>query len=254
MLAFRLLRHSVLMLVYNFRAVLKLSIPYLVLLSVSQFITLKYQTAVLQSGFVAPSMWMPWAILAVSLAAMLVYLATCVSWHRHVLLSEEPNLLEQGRGRQVLSYFGTGILISLIMIVPVTVVIGITMSTFGDISMTYSMGVTGLAIMALIFVIVSALALRLATALPGAALRRPKPIKTAWKATSGHMGSFLLLGVLSMLVQAVVSLLPALIITLTGSTIAVILAWIVTTWAVTLLGLSMLTTLWGYFVEGRDLR
>jgi hypothetical protein len=142
----------------------------------------------------------------------------------------------------------------MMIIVPLVVLMGIMLSTFGDISMTYSMGVTGLVITGVIYLTISALALRLATALPGAALRQPEPIKAAWWGTSGHMGSFLLLGVISMLVQAAASLFPAVIMSLTGSAIAIMLAWVFMSWAATLLALSMLTTLWGYFVEGRDLR
>ena len=253
MLAFRLLRHSVLILVHNFSAAFRISIPYLVLLFASQLITLKYQST-LQSGFMPQPTWMLWGMLVLALAASLAYLATGVAWHRHVLLNEAPNLMVPGRARQVLSYVGTGILVALVIMVAMMILIAVASAMFGTYRIGTATDVTGLAILAIFYVAITALVLRLVTALPGAALRHPKPIRTAWQGTSGHMGSFLLLGVLSMVLQAVVSLSASVIISVTGSTLVATMVWVVMSWGATMLALSVLTTLWGYFIEKRDLR
>ncbi|RJE80496.1 hypothetical protein [Paracoccus sp. JM45] len=253
MLAFRLLRHSVLILVHNFSAAFRISIPYLVVLFASQLVMLEYRTT-LSSDFATLPMWMAWAMVALPLAALLVYLATGVAWHRHVLLNEAPRLMMQGRPRQVLSYVGTGFLVALLVMVTMMILIAVSSAMFGYHPMGYATGIVSLVVLTLFYLVITALVLRLATALPGAALRHPRPIRTAWKGTGGHMGSFLLFGLFSMVLQAVVGLSASAVIAVTGSTVAATMVWGVMSWGSTMLALSVLTTLWGYFIEKRDLR
>lgn len=256
MLTFRLLRHSLLMLVHDPRATLRIWLPYLILLAATQFITAKAQAAEAQFGFLAASQWRAATAIA-ELLTWLVLLPTAVSWHRRVLLGEPPRLIARGRWRQVLSYALTGLLFSLLsfmMVVPVVFLASALSALFGDSSIGLSSGIARLAFMFPGLMVVAAFAIRLATAFPGAALGQIPAIKTAWRATRGYMRSFLALGLVYVVAQGGLALLSLGIISLTGSAIATMLTLGVVSWAVTMLALSVLTTLWGYFVEGRDLR
>ena len=102
--------------------------------------------------------------------------------------------------------------------------------------------------------VVAAFAIRLATAFPGAALGQIPAIKTAWRATRGHMRSFLALGLVYVVAQGGLALLSARMMSPTLPTVGAVLTFSVVSWVAFMLALSVLTTLWGYFVEGRDLR
>ncbi|WP_022705789.1 hypothetical protein [Paracoccus zeaxanthinifaciens] len=256
MLAFRLLRHSVPMLFRDPRATLRIGLPYLVVVAATQIITAKTQAVEAQFGLLEASQWRDAKTFA-DLLIWLVLLPTAVSWHRHVLLGEPPRLIARGRWRQVLSYALTGLLFSLLLVM--TVVMGVLAASqlfalFGDVTISLSAGIPLLAFMLLGLTLAAAFALRLATAFPGAALGQIPAIKTAWRATRGHMRSFLALGLVYVMAQGGLALLSARVMSPTQPNVGGVLAFGVMSWATFMLSLSVLTTLWGHFVEGRDLR
>lgn len=247
MLAFRLLRHSVLMLLGARLAVARMSLPYLLVILASQFAGFAGQGRALQAGNTAMT-------LPLVLIAALLFMALAVSWHRHVLLDDAPRLVAPERGWQMLSYLGTAMLIALAFIPPVMITSVLIGMSFAQLSQMGDTLWLPFMLVILFYVLANAMVLRLSVALPGAALRSVRPIRTAWRGTRGHMGSFLLLAALAMVAQAAMSLLPAAVISGTGSVTAALATGVVVSWAAALLALSMLTTMWGYFVEGRDLR
>ncbi|WP_162798949.1 hypothetical protein [Paracoccus indicus] len=188
------------------------------------------------------------------LIAALLFLALAVSWHRHVLLGDAPRLVAPRRGWQMLSYQGTAVLIALAFIPPVMITSALIGISFAQLSQMGDTLWLPFMLVILFYVLANAIVMRLCVALPGAALRSVRPIRTAWRATRGHAGSFLLLAALAMVAQAAMPLLPAAVISRTGSVTAALATGVVVSWAAALLALSLLTTMWGYFVEGRDLR
>ena len=108
------------------------------------------------------------------------------------------------------------------------------------------------AIASVVGVVLTALMLRLLTALPGASVRHPRPFGAAWAATKGRVPTFLLLAVVVVVGQ---TLLPhAISIVATMSITLAVLLYVLLSWLAALIMLSLITTLWGHFVEGRALR
>lgn len=245
MLTFRLLRHSLLMLVHDPRATLRIGLPYLIMLTASKFITVKTQAIETQFNLLEASQWRGAATIA-ELLTWLLLLPTAVSWHRHVLLGEPPRLIVRGRWRQVLSYALTGLLFSLLsfmMMMPVVFLASALSALFGDGSIGLSSGIARLAFMFPGLMVVAAFAIRLATAFPGAALGQIPAIKTAWRATRGHMRSFLALGLVYVVAQGGLALLSARMMSPTLPTVGAVLTFSVVSWVAFMLALSVLTTL-----------
>ena len=100
-------------------------------------------------------------------------------------------------------------------------------------------------------VVIGALAMRLSTVLPGIALEPGHALTEGWVATRGHMADFLLLSLIcGALVAAVQNLGMAL---LSGLPLLYLAFIFVLQWGVTLVGISIVTTLYGHYIEKRAL-
>ena len=91
---------------------------------------------------------------------------------------------------------------------------------------------------------------RLSASLPGAALENGAGIGDTWRATEGTLGTFLMatvllvvLGVLLGLLMGVLMLIP----------VIGFLIYIALQWFLTMFTLSLLTTVYGYYIEKREL-
>lgn len=254
MLSFRLLRHAVLMLFHDPRATLRVAWPLLAAMAATTLLpsitTPHASGAMMEPIGMSPTMLL---ILAVGNAA--IFLATAVAWHRHVLRGEPPRILARARLRQMLAYAGTGIVIALIIMVPMLLGMAIMSLTMGGMGMGRAIfAMASMASMIVLMVLFMAVGLRLLTALPGAALREPAPIRRAWRATGGQWGCFLSLAVMIFVLQSLPSLVPAAIASATHSLLLAGIVAVLMSWAWAMAGLSLATTLWGHIVEGRDLR
>ena len=88
---------------------------------------------------------------------------------------------------------------------------------------------------------------RLSASLPGAALENGAGIGDTWRATEGTLGTFLmvtvLLVVLGVLLMGVLMLIP----------VIGFLIYIALQWFLTMFTLSLLTTVYGHYIEKREL-
>ena len=92
--------------------------------------------------------------------------------------------------------------------------------------------------------------LRLLTAIAGAALGAASGVGESWRATKGHWGVFAALALLLMILVGTDDLVSTWLLI----SLPVDIAWrIVATWISEMVGFSILTTLYGYFVEKRPL-
>lgn len=244
MLAFRLVFHAVRQLLGNPGATLRLSlVPGLLWLGFAAGPMLLVGTPQLrvQGGGVVP-------LVAAMLLALALYVAMAVAWHRHILLGEPARLRGAGRGRQILAYLGRVGMVLLALIPAMA-------AAFLLLSVAVRSGSQPAWIAAVAFainVMLNALILRLLTVLPGAALRHPRPWGAAWAATKGQASTFLLLGLATtgaqILMPYVIGLMASASVTLA------VLVHAALSWLGALITLSLITTLWGHFVEGRALR
>jgi len=261
MLAFRLLRHAILQLTGNLRAALILGAPVLILGMATQI------ALVLYMGIDHTRSFMPGEMVSSALEmrdryptrmtllsgvmSALLYLLMAVSWHRHVLLSESARLLAAGRGRQILRYALTGLLIGLIVALPL--LLGLLL--LGSVGLQPGSRLIPSPPQIALQTIAYAILLRMTTALPGAAVGQSRPLSTAWGATRGHWGTFFLLGLAAATLPVTILIATFVLIgSIDGSVSLLATVHAAMSWLGTLLSLSLITTLWGHFVEGRALR
>lgn len=197
---------------------------------------------------------MPWGrFLVAALVSIVLWLWIVVGWHRYILLNERPRLVPAFRLDRMLGYFGKSILIALILL-PLALILGFVGGGIasgmvrGGGSMFPALVVIGL----VVYVPVAVIGMRLATMLPGAALEPGVPLFSGWEATRGATLTILGLVVLSFLCTLALDFLGA---RLFQNPIAApaLVYQLVTQWIIAMVGASILTTLYGHYIEKRPL-
>lgn len=179
-------------------------------------------------------------MLVLGVVYVAVFTMIAVNWHRFVLLNEPVGWMPQVRMDRMVAYFGTALLVGVIMVglfLVVGLLIGLT-------------GAVGVVIGVPVLVLLVSQSFRFTTALPGAALGQGGGISGAMAATSGEWLTFLALTVIYFVVGIVTGLIAGL---LSMIPILGILIYIAYNWAAMMVGLSILTTLYGHYVEKRAL-
>jgi hypothetical protein len=188
----------------------------------------------------------------------LAFASIAVNWHRYVLLDEVP----QGAQRLRLDdtawrYFGNMLVIFLIIFglgFAATFVLALLGLALG----TAVVIVTSVALAALAFIGLSVF-YRLGIKLPAVALGRGGfGFRDAWRVTAGNGWRILGLALLY-LATALIAAVPVWLVSAAfeflGGIVALALIVAVRTlasWLFTILGMTLLTSLYGFFVEGRD--
>jgi hypothetical protein len=240
--------HSVRLVFSNIEAAFKVSLlPYA--LSSLAFVFLGAAAASLLSKndpqammAAPPGLWFGYIVyLFVSIIAAL-WIA--VSWHRYVLLEEYPtSWVPAFHGNAIMTYFGRGFLIGLLIIavmVAISLVLGLALGWMGPASFAL-MGVIGFAVASYIFY-------RLCPVLPSAAIGRPMEFGEAWRATADSGGTIGVL-VLLLIVCSMVVNIPNQI--EGADTMIGIIYSLVIGWFLMMIGSSVLTTFYGHFIESR---
>ncbi|MEZ5798629.1 MAG: hypothetical protein R3D63_14810 [Paracoccaceae bacterium] len=197
----------------------------------------------------------PWGSFVVTVVlSTLLWLWMMVGWHRFVLLNERPALVPMLLPERILGYLGKSILIGL-MLVPLVLVLSYAAGV-----LTYPMvaagggmsPVMGLVALLVVYVPAGTVAMRLSAALPGVALMPGVPLMTGWEATKGQTGAIVGVVALSAVMVFGLAILGGQLFPDAAGLPAVIYSG-VTQWITALIGASVLTTLYGHFVERRPL-
>ena len=99
--------------------------------------------------------------------------------------------------------------------------------------------------------LISYLFFRVGLVLPAAAVGRPLTMRESWQATGEGDKAVLMLALIVIGAQVLISV-PAMIDGNTSSVVSLIYS-VVVNWFVTMIGVSILTTLYGHFIEGRPI-
>lgn len=192
-------------------------------------------------------------VLVLAIVSVVISLWIAVAWHRYVLLREGGNTaLPAFRGDAIGRYFVNGLLVALIMI-PIAVVLGIAAAMVFSASFApgasagQSLGAL-MAIGLIVYVPMMVIFYRLAAILPAAALGQPLPLGAAWAATRGETVAMLVLALFTVVSGGVVALLSAALPSILGLAVGILGQW-----ALTMIGASILTTIYGHYIEKRDL-
>lgn len=241
MKAWAIFVHSVRQVFGNLGAALRVSVvPFLLVLVIAGgAMALGMQGS---GGMMSPAMVLPMLLIVAIYVVALVSIA--VNWHRHILLAEPVGWVPALRGGLVLAYLGRVILVALAMAVVGMVAFGLVMAVSGQ--------QVGVGVVLGVPVLLGMLTLnwRLSAALPGAAVEGGHGLADALAATRGQWPTLLALSAIYLGAAVAVGLLVGLL-----SFIPVIgaLVELAANWAGMMVGLSVLTTLYGHYIEGRPL-
>lgn len=173
-----------------------------------------------------------------------------VSWHRFILLEEYPTgWIPKFRADRILAYFGRGLLLGLIgaglMLVMMLFfwVVGLIAGQSAGIIIAPMM------FFGWIFILISLY--RLTPILPAAAIGKPLKISEAWAATRGEGWALVLVLVTASVVQILMQIVASLSMAVFAPLGFVFL--LLTMLVMTLVNVSILTTLYGHYIEGRAL-
>lgn len=197
------------------------------------------QTMMLQGNF-------PWgSFVVVLVVAVICNLWIAVGWHRYVLTNEKPAFLPTFRGDRVWAYFLRGLVIAIILI-PVLFLVGLVVGAFA------AAGANALAAVAAVVIAVPVwiIGLRMSASLPGIALGVETGIGAAWNATKDDWGTFVSLAVILALLSFGLGLIGSLAFQAIGLGFIWELAF---GWVQLMVGVSILTTLYGHYIEKRQL-
>jgi hypothetical protein len=256
-MGWNLVRHSFVLLFNNLGNALKVSVgPFLILIAFVFVLTLTLGFSFDQIGpGAAMTRQLPaeaaggafLGILLFLLAALFVFAWVAVSWHRFVLLEEYPGLLPTIADRPIWPYIGRSILLALILVliaIPVGFVFGLLVSPLmGNVTLL-------LLLTTLMGVFFTWIWLRLALLLPGTAVGKPISMGDAWSASGRLSGPIFQAAVILVALNVLVSFVFG---TALGGNIVGDILNLIVSWVTMMVGISMLTTLYGHLIEGREL-
>lgn len=167
-----------------------------------------------------------------------------VAWHRFILLEEYPEgLIPPFNGNRVLAYFGQILKIMLIGML-LAIPIGIVMAFAGQ---NFVLMIVFGTIVGVVLIVVF---YRISIILPGSAIGKPVTIREAWDATKGASFAIVVLVVLGGVAQMIVQFVAGffIVVPVLGFAINLLVSF-----AIGMINASILTTLYGHYIEGREL-
>ena len=182
----------------------------------------------------------------VAILSFLLFAWGSSAWHRYVLLEELPAPLPRPGGAAFVEYLWASIrtgAFTLAVIVVAILVISLLAGAFGPL--------LGAGVYPLTFggvVLIAYVGLRVSLVLPAAALGRRMPLRQSWQATRPAWNAVLVAGLLVAGLQAVLAFIAE---ALAGVPLLGLVVVVVLNWVSVMIGLSILTALYGVLVEGR---
>ncbi|MGA0613512.1 hypothetical protein [Paracoccus sp. KR1-242] len=252
MQAFRILRHAFLMVARHPRQAVTISlVPTLIQTAAfAIFITVLPKMVANSTG--AGRFWLLATTLGLVIGFCTIWIA--VGWHRFVLLGEEPRFIPARRARSILNYAKTAVITAVFLslaLIPLAMAIFALMLIVNRDALPTAAILLGF-LGNFLFCI---LLLRLGVALPGAALGDRTPIARSWAATGGKTSTLAMITLPYMLMQYGLQQLPF----AEHNHAFIQQSWpwlgaqLMVYWLLWMFALSLLTTLWGHYVEGRAL-
>lgn len=169
-----------------------------------------------------------------------------VAWHRFILLEEYSGLLPAKSGRPIWPYVGRSVgygMLLLLLAIPLVLLFGAVALNMGD--------HVAIIIMVIPSAILTFVWFRIALALPSVAVGKPIAIGQAWSASSRMSGTIFGVALILMAIETATGLFIEPI-TASVPMVGLVLD-LCTQWVLLMLGVSILTTLYGHLIEKRPL-
>lgn len=189
-------------------------------------------------------------MLIVLLVALVTSFWIAVAWHRYVLLGEKPAILPTFRGDLIWAYLLKSLGYGLILIVVGAIWGGLVGLAVGSL-LGNSVVLTMIVMAVLIYLPVLVIAFRVSSDLPAAALGVQRPFLSGWAATEGQTGDLVGLAAIAVVFGVGLQLLGGFVFGQIG-VLAIIWSLLVG-WVQMMVGVSVLTTLYGHYIEKRAL-
>lgn len=200
-------------------------------------------------------------IVPLAIASIVAYCSIAVNWHRYVLLDEVAEGWQRLRIDSLMwRYIGNAILIGLVLFAGGFV--AILVFSFVGWALSSALGEASLIVIvpgaAALYAYAIVSAYRLAVKLPSVALgRNDFSMGDAWRATAGNfwqiLGLVLLFFICLLLVGLAIFVLTYVIGQMGTLGLSILIAiQVAVNWVATILGVTLLTSLYGFFVEGRE--
>ena len=250
-MAFDLLRHAIKMILDNIGEAIKASAVPVILLFL---LAVVFGSAI---PTIDPSMT-PDELAAINLGAvfgnllimvvgyLILFGWLAVTWHRFILLGEYPGPVPAFAGKNVGAYIGQLVILFLVLIG-----VGLAVALAGGL-VTMILPVFAALVGAVLFVLLGVVYLRLALTLPAVAVGARLGLREAWEVTKPHAGTFVGIFFLLVLLRIVMAL-PGLLMASIGLGLVAVALNLLASWFTMIVGVGILTTLYGHIVEGREL-
>ncbi|MFW2542855.1 hypothetical protein ACN2XU_09450 [Primorskyibacter sp. 2E107] len=181
-------------------------------------------------------------LLLLGLGTIVSSLWIAVAWHRYVLVEEMPaGWLPRWHGDKILGYLGRSIMLGLLIFL----VLAVTMVVVVVLPALQAFIMPGLVLAGSYFFF------RLGVMLPAGAVGEKLSVAECWSATRDKDGAIVVLAVLMMAGTFILQV-PSLVSGNLYSPITLVYN-LVTGWFATMIGVSILTTLYGHYVQGRSI-
>lgn len=202
----------------------------------------------MRPGMMNQSLWI--GLLAAVIVAIFTSLWIAVSWHRHVLLGEQTGFVPVFRGDRIWAYvvrsLGYGIILAIGGALWGTVVTAALSPLLMGEPLAWAV-----ALAILVYLPILVVGFRLTADVPSTALGAEVPFLSGWRATAGHTKDIAVMVVILIAIGLAVEMLGLMIF---GRIPVINLIWSLTVgWLQMMVGVSILTTLYGHYIEKRDL-
>ena len=244
--------HSVRLVFTNVETALRVSGVLYLALSVFQYwFSVKYGPVFqmmargnVQNGVLPDAMFfMAWLVYVIASLVMTLWIA--VAWHRYVLLEDiSDGWFPRWRGDRIWAYFGRSVMVAFIAMIVAVIVGAITGLVMVPLGLEQIAAL--LAIVAAAFVFY-----RFGAALPAAAVGKSLSLGQAWRTTAGENATLLVLSLVTAVASYIVQL-PGMMNSNPFSLISIVYS-VVVGWFLTMIGVSILTTIYGHFIEKRSI-
>jgi hypothetical protein len=247
-MAFALLRHAIRLVLTNWRDALKISaVLYIMQAGFGVVVALGVHPA---PG--AVDLGSSLLVIAASIVQGVIVSWIAVAWHRFVLLDEMPNnYVPMFNVRRVLGYIGAWLLVTL-----VTAAVGLAGGAVLGILAALNAAIIAVPLGVALVICLVVVAYRLTLILPASSVDRRLTMRDSWEATRGSSWLVIrvtLLSLLGIIVLELPGILVAEIVKPPGPNLFVEIWATVVGWFALMVGVALLTTMYGYYVERRPI-
>lgn len=173
-----------------------------------------------------------------------------VSWHRFILLEEYPTgWIPEFRIDRIIAYFGSGLLIALVIILFLIPIIMVIVLAAAFVSTVLPVAASFIPLVTIILAYL--IFYRFSPTLPAAAVGASLRLSDAWAETKGATGTFLVTGISTAVVQFFLQYVAGLSMAVfppLGIAFQLLIGLVMS-----LVNVSILTTIYGHYFEGRPI-